>query len=313
MTIPTLVLPASAELSQPYVTPAMFTAYPTWLDLDNLVPGGAASIQTDVLADALLAATDWCIGEVEDMPLHGHFVQNERTTTRANGHGKLFIRPRHIPVRAITALSYGWDPATLSSLTLPDTQMWIEDGRRISFLPGGGLSFQGPAIQFGGTPRSGLLTYVQWSYVAGYPSTTLASAVTGGASTVSVTDPTGILPGDVLRVYDPGKSEAMTVASTYTPAIPTSPPTVTSIPLATAAMNSHDAAIGITGMPRKILQAVIAYTVALLMREDVSEDQPESAFGPSARTTASDRGGQAAGLVNDARGWLAPYAPTRRM
>ena len=56
MSIPTLVPPSSGVLSQPYVTPAMVRAYPTWLDLDNLIPGGAAGLQDDALADALLAA-----------------------------------------------------------------------------------------------------------------------------------------------------------------------------------------------------------------------------------------------------------------
>jgi hypothetical protein len=55
------------------------------------------------------------------------------------------------------------------------------------------------------------------------------------------------------------------------------------------------------------LQAVIAYAVALLMREDVSAEEPASPFGPAARTTGNERGGQGSGLVNDAYGWLASY------
>lgn len=182
----------------------------------------------------------------------------------------------------------------------------------MSWAPGGGITqFRGPAIQFG--PRAGApgQVYVSWSYVAGFPSTTL-SAVTSGAMSVTVADPTGILPGDTLRVYDPGLTEALTVSSSYVPSVPTVPPTPTEIPLAAATANAHVAGTGITGMPRKVLQAVIAYTVALLMREDVSAEEPASPFGPAARTTGSERGGQASGLVNDARGWLRPYAPTLR-
>ena len=67
-----------------------------------------------------------------------------------------------------------------------------------------------------------------------------------------------------------------------------------------------------TGMPRRLLQAVIAYGVALLMREDVSDEEPASGFGPAARTTSGARGGAGAGLVNDAYGWLAPFKPTMR-
>lgn len=310
--IPVLVTPPSGVLSQPYLTPAMFQAYPTWLDLDNLVPGGVGAVQADVLGDVLLAASDWAVGICENMRLDAHLVSGEQLRTRPGGNGRLYVKPRDIPVRAVTALSYGWDPSTLAALPLPDSSMWVEDGREVSFSPGGGLNFTGPAIQFGGGPRPGTVTYVQWSYIAGYPSTTLSAAVASGANSVMVTDPTGILPGDALRLYDPGVSEALTVASTYVPVIPTTPPTPTSIPLAGTAANAHAAGTGVTEMPRKVLQAVIAFAVALLMREDVSEDEPASPFGPAARTTAGERSGQASGLVNDAIGWLRPYAPTLR-
>jgi len=319
VSIPTLALPTQAELSRPYLTAAQFTAYPTWLDLDNLVPGGAAGLQTDALNDVLLAASNWADDPGGVLPggpmrLGAHWVQNENQRTRASGRGKIYLKPYDIPVRAITALSYGWDPSAMAALALPDSSMWIEDGREVSFRPGGGLQqFTGPAIQFGGRVSSHAETYVTWSYVAGFPSTFMPSGVTSGASTVSVADPAGILPGDVLRIYDIGISEALTVASTYVPALPTVPPTVTSIPIAGTVTNTHAPNVGITGMPRRALQAMYAYGVALLMREDVSAEEPASAFGPAARTTSSaQRGGQAAGLVGDAYGWLASYRRTLR-
>jgi hypothetical protein len=239
-------------------------------------------------------------------------VQNELQRTRAGKGGRLYLRPHDIPLRAVTSLSCGPDPTLLTALGLPASPMWIEEGREVSFVPYGGLSFTGPAIQFGAGPGPGRLSYVSWSYVAGYPSTYFSSAVAAAAMSVTVADPAGILPGDTLRVYDPASSEGLTVASTYVPALPTVPPTPTAIPLAAATAHAHVAGTGVTEMPRKVMQAVIAYAVALLMREDVSEEEPASPFGPAARTTASTRGGQAAGLVNDAYGWLAPYKPTLR-
>ena len=312
MTVPVLVPPPSGVLSAPYVTPAMFTAYPTWLDLDNLIPGGVAGVQEDVLYDVLLAASDWAVGECGDMLLHAHLVSGEQLRTRAGNGGRLYVKPRDIPVRQVISLSYGWDPSTMASLPLPDSTMWIEDGREVSFVPGGGLSFTGPAIQFGVSPAPGMRAYVNWSYVPGYPSTVLAEPVTSGASSVTVADPAGILPGDVLRVFDPGITEAWTVASTYVPAMPTVPPTPTPVPLAGDVVNAHVAGTGVTEMPRRALQAVIAYGVALLMREDVSAEEPASPFGPAARTTGSERGGQASGLVNDASRWLSAFKPTLR-
>jgi hypothetical protein len=290
----------------------MFKAYPTWLDLDNLVPGGIAGVQDDVLADVLLAASDWAVGECGDMLLHAHLVRGENLRTRASAGGRLYVKPRDIPVRQVVSLSYGWDPSTMVPLALPDSTMWVEDGREVSFVPGGGLSFTGPAIQFGVSPALGLKAFIDWTYVPGYPSTVLSAPASAAAMSVTVADPTGILPGDVLRIFDPGLTEALTVASTYVPAIPTIPPTPTAIPLAAATANAHVAGTGVTEMPRKILQAVIAYAVALLMREDVSAVEPASPFGPAARTTGSERTGQASGLVNDARGWLASYRPTLR-
>lgn len=311
--IPVLVPPAAGVLTQPYLTNAMFKGYPHWLDLSDLIQGGLQAVQDDALADVLLAASDWAVGECEEMPLHGHLVSGESLRVPVKSSGRAMVRPKHIPLRAVTSLSWGADPSSMSAVALPDASMWFEgDGRRMSWIPGGGITqFQGPALQFGarvGLPGS---LYVNWSYVAGYPSTTI-SAVTSGASSVTVADPAGILPGDVLRIYDPGISEALTVASTYVPAVPTIPPTPTSIPLAANTAQAHVAGTGITGMPRKLLQAVIAYAVALLMREDVSDEEPAAGFGPAARTTSGARGGKASGLVNDAYGWLAPYKPTLR-
>lgn len=323
MTIPTLAPATRPQVTQPYLTAAQFSAYPTWLDLDNLIPGGMASVQADVLTDVLLAATDWVVGECSDMPLHAHWVQNEQLRTRTGPGGRIYIKPRDIPVRAVTALSYGWDPSNLTALSLPDPTMWIEDGREVSFRPGGGsgMVFTGPSIQFGPRARTGMQTYVSWSYIPGYPVTYLSAACAATSSSVTVADPTGIMPGDTLRIYDEGTadpptgaSEALTVASGYVPQIPTVPPTPASIPLAAPTQYAHASGVGITGMPRRLLQAVIAYGVALLMRQDVSAEEPVSAFGPAARTveSGSSTAGKAGGLVNDARGWIASFRPTWR-
>jgi hypothetical protein len=296
--IPVLAPPASGQTWRPWLTPAMFTAYPHWLDLDNLIPGGLASVQEDVLADVLLAATDWAVGELGEMRLDGHLVSGETQTARVLPDGRVTLMPRDVPVRAVISLSAGWDPANLSALPLPDPSMRFSAGGRV-------VSFCPPASLLARCGRAREI-YFEWSYVAGFPSA-LLSAVTAGAESVTVDDPAGILPGDVLRVYDPGASENWTVAGTYAPAVPTIPATPTSIPLASAAANPHAAGAGVTGFPRKALQSIVAYGVALLMREDVSEEEPASPFGPAARTTGLGRGGQGGGLVNDAYGWLVPY------
>lgn len=311
--IPLLVPPASGVLSRAWVTNAMFRAYPTWLDTGDLIQGAQQSAQDGALADVLLAASDWAVGELDDMPLHGHYVQGEQLRTRAGGAGRLYLQPRNVPLRAVTALSVGPAPSMLSSVDLTSASLWVEQGREVSFIPYGGLNFTGPGIQFGPAPRPEALAYVDWSYVAGYPFALLPSGVTAGATSVTVDDPTSILPGDTLRIYDPvAGNEALTVAASYVPQVPTTPPTATAVPLAAPVQFTHVAGTGITGFPRRALQAVIAYAVGLLMREDVSSEEPASGFGPDARSTGSERGGQASGLVNDAYGWLTAFKPTWR-
>lgn len=313
---PVLVLPQSPQLTVPYLTPAQFRAFPTWLDLNNLVPGAFGDNQVSALSDALLAASAWANDICDGMQLSAHYVQHETLTTRAGAGGRIYLRPRDIPVRAITAISYGADPCSMFSASLVQGQsVWVDqDGKNPSFRAGGGLGqvFTGPPIQFGSAPVPSLVTYVDWSYVPGFPNAVLAAPLTTSSTAASLADPTGVLPGDVLRIYDLGKIEAVTVASTYVPQNPTSPPAVTAVPLAGTPAFAHDTGTGITAMPRQVLQAVIALTVALLMREDVSAEEPRSAFGPAARTATSDRGGAAAGLVNDAQRWLSPFAPVFR-
>lgn len=296
--VPLLFIPPSGPASRPWLTPDMFRAYPTWMDTDNLIEGMQQGAQDDALADALLTASDWAVGELGDMRLDAHLVSGEERRLRVQPGGRVLIQPSCVPVRAVVSISWGTDPSSLVTPALGTLSVLPgNDGWEVSFLPGWSC---------------GSWVFVNWSYVAGFPSALLAEAVSQGDSTVTVDDPTGVLPGDTLRIFDPGSSENLTVASSYVPAIPAIPPAPTAVPLAAVARKGHAEGTGITGMPRRVLQAVIAYTVALLMREDVSGEEPVSPFGPTARTTSGSRGGQAAGLVNDASGWIAKFRPPLR-
>lgn len=303
--IPALFPPPSGQTWRPWLTPAMFRAFPTWLDTDDLVQNAQQTVQDDALSDVLFAATDWAVGELGEMRLDGHLVSGETGRARVLPTGRVTLMPRDIPLRAIISLSVGPDPASLSAVTLPDPSMTVTAGGKVVSLSACSLLGSSSVVPSFRARRGGDL-YYSWSYVAGFPNA-LLSAVAKGDNSVTVDDPAGILPGEVLRIWDPGISESLTVASTYVPAVPTIPPTSTSIPLAAATAQAHAAGTGISGFPRKALQAVIAYAVALLMREDVSGEEPASGFGPDARTTAGTRGGIASGLVNDAYGWLNPY------
>jgi hypothetical protein len=318
--VPVLIPPVSPPvLAQPYLTAAQFTAYPHWLDVDNLIPGAVLADQADTLTDVLIGASVWCDEQCGNMRLSAHYVQGEQQRARMSAAGRVYFRPRDIPLRQIVSLSYGYDPTAMIADVLPDPSLWVEDGRQVSFAPGGSpQNFTGPAIQFGARLAPEVITYINWSYVPGFPSTVLTAGLTTSSTSVTVADPTGIMPGDVLRIYDQGSpatgaSEALTIAPTYVPQIPTVPPTPTAVPIVGNPAFAHASGTGITGMPRGILQAVICYTIAMLLREDVQSETPASRFGAGARTAGTKtRGGQAGGLINDAQQLLAPFAPVLR-
>jgi hypothetical protein len=273
----------------PYLTVAAFKAYPTYLDLQNLVSGDSVAAHQDAeLYNMLLRATNWAIGQC-NQPLHAHInVENRRL--RPDRQGRLKWHPSDNPVKQVTALSYGYLPNALMPVTdLSGT--WTEANRQIVF-PLAPLTPQFGAIQFG-TPAGQAEVYTTWTYIAGYVVTTLAAGVAAGASSLTVKDATGLVAGDVLRIWEPGVEEAVTVANSYVAGS-------TTVPLTAALANTHATGAGISQLPADAQQAIVNYTVALLLRPDTSREDafPDAKVGASTRTEDSRKDGS--GLVAEA-------------
>ena len=287
-------------LTEPYVTVPEFRAAPTWIDSDDLIPGGTASKQDNELYNVLLRACaqiDTSIGQ----RLGGHTAV-EQLRARVDRRGLMSIHPSNNPVRAVTALSAGADPSSLTALT-DLSGVWIEDARQVLLaapVRGNWAGF----LEFGTPTAPGGTAYVRITYTAGYASATLPAQATSGTSSLTVSAPLGIMPGDVLRIWDPGLEEAVTVGPGYVPGS-------TSVPLVSPLTQAHAAGAGVSGLPADLHQAVICYAVALLCRDDVSSDEPfaNAEFGPAARR--SDAGGQAGGLLDEAERLLMPYRRIR--
>jgi hypothetical protein len=286
-------------LVEPYVTVPEFRAAPTYLDSDDLIPGGATTQQDDELYNVLIRASMWADNEAGQRL--GAHTATEQRRARVDRYGRISLHAANKPVRAVTALSYGGDPANLTALS-DLSGVWIEDGSQILTVLGGAAGY-GVKLDFG-TPRAGGELYVRPVYVAGYASTVLSSATSVGAISLPVTNPAGIYPGDTLRLWDPGFEEAVTVASGYTPGSAT-------VTLTGALAKPHQAGAGLSGLPADAHQAVICYAVALLLRQDVASSEPfaNAPYGPSARRAES--GGQAGGLIDQAEQWIRPYKRVR--
>ncbi|MEV0968511.1 hypothetical protein [Microtetraspora glauca] len=286
-------------LTAPYVTPAEFEASPTWLDTQNLVPNGDQLAQDSELANVLLRASSWADGCI-NQPLGAH-VRTESARVNLQG-GRLSFHAADRPVRRVTALSYGADPGSLTPVG-DLSGLWIEDDVQI-LTSLAVVSGWGGVLEFG--PRAGRDTevFVRISYVAGHTCTVLTAAASSGTTSVTVADPTGIYPGDVLRFWDPSREEAVTVAPGYVPGTAT-------VPLAGSTTNAHGAGAGISNLPADARQAVILRACSMLLRGETAGqgDYPEAAYGPTAaRSEGKSRGSE---LLAEAKHLLRPYRRVR--
>jgi len=303
---------ADGLLTSPYITVPEFLAAPTWLDNQDLIPGGTQNQQLAELNNVLLRASGWAC-RITEQPLHAHTViwQDRYPVDRW---GMMHIVPPHNPIRQVNALAYGGDFQNLSLLNNLAAQTWIEAQKTlvVSQVPQGG-AYLG-SLQFGGTRPGVDEVYAQYSYVAGYSITTLTAPAAAGATSITVADPTGLqppvtgglvgtIPGSVARFWDPGFEEAVQVAPGWTAG--TNP-----VQLASPLQNAHAVGAGVSELPPEVHQALYELVIGLLMREDVSEEEPYSGtpFGPSVRESRS--GGKAGGLIDHAREVLLRYRPT---
>lgn len=296
-------------LTQPYVTASSFKAYPTFIPLTNLRPGDVVAADQDAqLNNMLLTASQWaddqCAMGTPGGSICAH-VQTDNVRLRISRSGRISHHADHSPVTALTGLAIGPSPDSLTALT-DLSNLWIEDGVQIVGYPAGAAAPALNALQFGAPVTSGEI-YARWTYVAGFVATLLATAVAAGDAAFTVTDPTGIVAGTVLRVWDPGLEEAVTVAPSYVAGS-------TTVPIVGVFAKAHNptaAAISVSNLPTTVRQAVIFYTMALLMRPDegVADSFPDSRVSPSIRADDSRKDGS--GLVTEAIRLLQDYNRVR--
>lgn len=290
------------------MTTAEFTEWPTFLDLLNLRSGDPLlAHQTSVLNKVLLSASAWCdnyceMGAGATLTAHRN-VENIRM--RPDRRGRLLFHPSHIPVVSVESVAYGTTLGSLTTYTTPPT--WIEDGRQIVVDLQGATTAWSGSLQFGGPPVGGEL-YTTWAYTAGFPNTLLSADITSGSVLLPVADVTGVQPGQLVKLFDPGLDETVIVAGTW---VPTVGPAV--LPLATATANTHVAAgpVRVSTMGQDLFEACANYAISMLMRPDTTAEDafPDMRGGISTRLADSRKDGS--GLVFEAQHLLEPYRRTK--
>jgi hypothetical protein len=96
-----------------------------------------------------------------------------------------------------------------------------------------------------------------WSYVAGWPNTTLVASVAAGGTSIQPFGVTGIYPNSMLTLYDLPNDEQIIVSPTYTPGSSV-------VPLVTPLQYSHSITAVVTNLPPSIKQAAVWATNAFI-------------------------------------------------
>jgi hypothetical protein len=252
------VTPQTGFNEQPYITIAEYKNAPTSLDYNNLVVGGNANAQDAELSRVILRATSY-LNEYLNQDLHANPV-TETQRVRMSNEGYIFLHPNKNPIISLSAFQWGSSPTNLQTLNDP-SQCWFESQQiciplsqiNTTYTSSGPLAFgsYGPRIPL----------FTKYTYIAGYVNTTCNGTL--GVSSLTVFNPSGILPGETYRIIDGANAESVTVASNYTYGS-------TTVPLTAPLAHSHVGA-GFSNMPFAIKQATILMTSAFIkQRGDAS-------------------------------------------
>ena len=287
------------QFSTPYLTLSEYKNAPTAIDFDNLVWNSQdPDVQDAELNNVIARASSWI--DTYCNQVLAATTETELQRSRIRDDGTIRFHPRYNPIIALTALQYG--SVNNQMTTVQDCSLaWIEDSQIV--FPYAMLSTtysnQGP-LQFGfpSSPRQEV--FLNYTYVNGYANTTIATA-TASATSLTVTNATGITAGLTLKVYDGMSSEFVTVGSAYTFGS-------TTIPLITALSYSHATGISISALPPAIKEAAILVTTSMLkVRGDNS-----MVMAVASRASQAVEGSQKLGTeLKIAMDLLAPYRRIR--
>lgn len=246
----------------PYITRDQYRAAPTAINTQSLIRGGSQADQDAELDRLILEASAWC-DKAAEQPLTAQ-VTTETMRAQVGKDGRLRLHPRQHPIIAVTGATFGADPTMMS--TLSDLSgVWVENQSvEVPLQSALNYGFTGP-LQFG-TARAGSRVFIALSYVAGFACTTLSGAALATDATLTVTDPTGLIPGVQVSVQQGG---APTGSGSYQSALTNARAIVLSVANNVVTLSkpigaAFTAGAAVTAMPDEVRQACVYVTTAFI-------------------------------------------------
>lgn len=180
--------------SSPYLTVAELKRSPIYTQLQKLVPGGSQADNDAELGRIIMRVSAMINGETRQNLAATVDVEADWATV--SDFGELRIHTRGNPIISVVSILVGADPYSLSAIA--DLSRLELDPWQIT-VPAGALGGVGG---FRGRRRR---VWAEWTYVTGYPVTTLAVPALAGATSVTVVDATGVVAGQTTLTVEDGK------------------------------------------------------------------------------------------------------------
>ena len=251
---------SSTGARTPYLTTTEYQHAPTAMDYSNLIPGGDAAAQLIALQETINRASSWI-----DSYTCGAWgtlcatLEQENARVWGSYRGTLLVHPKYWPVLEVASFAYTDLPGGL--VTGNQNLNTVDPSKSIFVYPQQFEVIQQGVVNMGLAAKSGIERRVEydceWTYVCGWPNTTLAASVAAGSASIAPLSVIGIYPGTPMTLYDLPFDEPIKVASNYVPggAI---------VPLVSPLQYSHQTTATVTSLPPAIKQAAILATTAFI-------------------------------------------------
>lgn len=261
----------------PYITVAELKRAPIYGQLKQLVPNSSEADRDAELARIIARVSGMINGEVNQNLAATHDFEIGQVAVTDTG--DLRIHTRCSPIVAVESISVG---ATAQSLIpIADLSGIVVDPWRITVPHGAG---------FWGRPRSRV--WASWSYINGFPVTTLTAAVAAGDTTITVADSTGIIAGQTLLTIQDGKWLEQLIPTAVNGNVLTVP----------GLAYPHAAGVGVSDLPEDIKEA----TLLLISRLHDTWSLTMNVISMDGGGSKKPKAGPARALC-DAAVMLAPY------
>jgi len=240
-----------------YLTVQEFKNAPTAIDCSNIIPGGTQAQNDAELTNVIRRASSW-INQICKMPTLEATLNTEIKEVNMSTTGLMRVHPDMIPIiTLLDSVQYkisplnNWIPLTMTDIEVFPRYFTVYNLAEMMISPQGVqpfsiLPYRSPYTKW---RMKNIPVILQYTYVNGYPNTTLSADASAGANYIGVKNVTGMV-NQTITIYDDDLTEEVMISSM----------TNGTVNLASPLQFSHTSGVAVSALPDSVKQAAIILT-----------------------------------------------------